>query len=78
VSARPIVVWFRLDLRLHDNPALLAATQQRVPIIPTFIWAPEEEDPWPRALLCLHRRRYWAQPHKALEALTPATSWGRV
>lgn len=40
------VVWFRHDLRLEDNPALLAAVKHGGSIIPVFIWAPEEETPW--------------------------------
>ena len=40
------VVWFRLDLRLSDNVALAAAVEQGAPIVPVFIHAPEEEDPW--------------------------------
>lgn len=40
------VVWFRRDLRLSDNPALEAAAKLGAEIIPLFIWAPEEEDPW--------------------------------
>ena len=39
------LVWFRRDLRLDDNPALAAAAA-RGPIVPLFIWAPEEEHPW--------------------------------
>ena len=38
--------WFRLDLRLADNPALIAARQSARAIVPVFIWAPEEESPW--------------------------------
>jgi deoxyribodipyrimidine photo-lyase len=41
----PAIVWFRLDLRLADNPALHAAIQ-RSTVIPVFIHAPEEEAPW--------------------------------
>ena len=41
------IVWFRLDLRLADNPALLAAARCGGPVIPVFIWAPEEEGNWP-------------------------------
>src|SRR5690242_17211488 len=43
---RSIVVWFRLDLRLADNPALEAALQIGLPIIPVFLWSPEEEQPF--------------------------------
>jgi deoxyribodipyrimidine photo-lyase len=39
------LVWLRLDLRLQDNPALAAAAR-RGPVIPVFIWAPDEEAPW--------------------------------
>jgi deoxyribodipyrimidine photo-lyase len=42
----PSLVWFRQDLRLADHPALRAALERRAPIIPVFIWAPEEEGPW--------------------------------
>ena len=38
--------WFRQDLRLADNPALLAAMGRGEPIIPVFVWAPEEEGGW--------------------------------
>jgi len=40
----PSLVWFRAqDLRLHDNPALAAAVARGRPIIPAFVWAPDEE-----------------------------------
>jgi deoxyribodipyrimidine photo-lyase len=40
------LVWFRHDLRLADNPALTAALQIGAPIVPVFIFAPEEDAPW--------------------------------
>jgi deoxyribodipyrimidine photo-lyase len=40
------VLWFRQDLRLADNPALLAAVRHGGPVIPVFIWSPEEEGRW--------------------------------
>jgi deoxyribodipyrimidine photo-lyase len=43
----PALVWFRQDLRLSDNPALTAALERAGPVIPVFIWAPEEEGYWP-------------------------------
>ncbi len=43
----PILVWFRLDLRLADNPALAAAAARGRRVLPAFIWAPEEEGDWP-------------------------------
>ena len=36
-SSAPIIVWFREDLRLADNPALHAAAKQNRPIICLFI-----------------------------------------
>ncbi len=42
----PTIVWLRLDLRLTDQPALYAARERGGPVIPVFIWAPEEEAPW--------------------------------
>jgi deoxyribodipyrimidine photo-lyase len=41
------IVWFRQDLRLDDNPALRAAVKRGGPVLPVFIWAPEEEGRWP-------------------------------
>ncbi len=41
----PTIVWFRHDLRLDDNPALVAAAA-RGAVVPVFIWAPDEEAPW--------------------------------
>jgi deoxyribodipyrimidine photo-lyase len=46
MSARASIVWFRQDLRLEDHPALRAAVQRGGPIIPVFIWSPEEERAW--------------------------------
>ena len=43
----PTLLWFRLDLRLTDNPALLAAVDRGKPVIPVFIWSPDDEKPWP-------------------------------
>ena len=42
----PTLLWFRNDLRLNDNSALTAATELGSPIIPIFIWAPEEAGNW--------------------------------
>jgi len=43
----PVLVWFRQDLRLSDNPAMAAAVERGGPVIPVFVWAPEEEGAWP-------------------------------
>jgi deoxyribodipyrimidine photo-lyase len=46
MSTTPAVVWFRHDLRLEDHPALHAAARSGRPIVPVFIWAPDEEGDW--------------------------------
>lgn len=46
MSEHPSLVWFRQDLRLTDNPALTAALQRGGPVIPVYIWAPEDEGTW--------------------------------
>ena len=43
----PAIFWLRLDLRLADNPALLAALRHAGAVIPVFVHAPAEENPWP-------------------------------
>jgi deoxyribodipyrimidine photo-lyase len=59
------VVWFRNDLRLADNPALTAAVARGGPVIPLFIWSPEEEGRWPPGAAS----RWWLhQSLKRLEA----------
>ena len=34
---QPVIVWFRQDLRLNDNPAFAAAIRSKAPIVPVFI-----------------------------------------
>jgi len=34
-----VLLWFRLDLRLADNPALQAAVATRLPVVPVFVWS---------------------------------------
>lgn len=36
-AARPVILWFRRDLRLGDNPALKAAVATGQPILPLYI-----------------------------------------
>ncbi|MBN2243004.1 MAG: deoxyribodipyrimidine photo-lyase [Acidobacteria bacterium] len=55
--------WFRLDLRLSDNPALDAAAESGFDIIPVFIWAPEEDGGWPPG----SASRWWL--HQSLQSL---------
>lgn len=62
-KASGALVWFRLDLRLADNPALAAAIKQGGPVVPVFIHAPEEEAPWSPG----GASNWWL--HQALESL---------
>ena len=36
-NERPVIVWFRQDLRLADNPALAAAARSGRPLLPVYI-----------------------------------------
>ncbi len=66
MSARarsPTLVWFRLDLRLADHPALAAAVRRGAPVLAVFVWAPEEEGDWPPG----GASRWWL--HQSLKAL---------
>lgn len=45
MSRPPTIVWLRQDLRVEDNPALEWASA-RGPVVPAYIWAPEEEGRW--------------------------------
>lgn len=40
------IVWFRHDLRLADNPALSRAVERGGPVLPVFLWTPDEEGQW--------------------------------
>jgi deoxyribodipyrimidine photo-lyase len=66
VTHTPSIVWFRIDLRLADNPALQAALERGGTIVPLFIYAPEEEAPWPQGAAS----RWWL--HQSLALLDAA------
>lgn len=38
----PVLMWFRLDLRLRDNPALAAAAATGTAVVPVFVLSSEE------------------------------------
>jgi deoxyribodipyrimidine photo-lyase len=59
------IVWLRNDLRLADNPALADAAA-RGPVVPVYIWAPDEEGDWPPGAAS----RWWL--HRSLAALDAA------
>jgi len=60
------IVWFRQDLRLADNPALDAAVKRGEPILPLYLWSPEDDGDWPPGAAS----RWWL--HHSLKALDEA------
>ncbi len=64
MSTRPVILWFRRDLRLADHAALAAACRLRRPVVPLYIWAPEEKRPWTPGAAS----RWWL--HHSLAALS--------
>ena len=59
----PVIVWFRQDLRLKDNPALLAAHESVKPIIPLYILDDVNSGEWRMG----GASRWWL--HQSLSAL---------
>jgi deoxyribodipyrimidine photo-lyase len=57
------LIWFRQDLRLRDNSALHAAVKRREPVIPIYIWSPEDDGDWPPGAAS----RWWL--HQSLTSL---------
>src|SRR6056297_3369426 len=58
-----VLVWFRRDFRLADNPALDCARQDFERIVPVYIHDPEAEAPWSPGAAS----RWWL--HHALDEL---------
>jgi deoxyribodipyrimidine photo-lyase len=63
VSQPPVIVWFDRELRLIDHPALESAVATGRPVLPVFIWSPEDEAPWAPGAAS----RWWL--HQSLGAL---------
>ncbi len=59
----PVIMWFRQDLRLRDNPALDAAARSGRPIIGLYVWDDEAAGGWALG----GAARWWL--HGALQAL---------
>jgi deoxyribodipyrimidine photo-lyase len=57
------LLWLRQDLRLRDNTALRAAAARGLPVIPVYIWSPEEEGGWAPGAAS----RWWL--HQSLRSL---------
>ena len=62
------ILWFRQDLRLSDNPALLAAIAGNATILPIYILDDENAQKWGMG----GASRWWL--HKSLEALNVSLS----
>ena len=60
---RPVILWFRQDLRLRDNPALLAAHESGQVIIPLYILDDVNSGEWRMGTAS----RWWL--HQSLKAL---------
>jgi deoxyribodipyrimidine photo-lyase len=65
------LVWFRRDLRLTDNPALLYALEHAKRIVPLFVHAPAEDGSWEPGAAS----RWWL--HHSLAALDKALQSAR-
>jgi deoxyribodipyrimidine photo-lyase len=63
MDTKTALIWFRQDLRLHDNPALLHAIDEGYHIIPVFILDDKNAGEWKRGAAS----RWWL--HQSLEAL---------
>lgn len=66
LSNPPVIYWFRRDLRLYDNPALVHAAQSGASVIPIFLWGDAEEGP-SKTLANGGATKYWL--HMALPTL---------
>lgn len=71
-SPAPVIVWFREDLRLADNPALDAAARSGRPIAAVYIW--ESGDGAPRAIGAASQ--WWLD--KSLRLLSAALEDGGI
>lgn len=58
------IVWFRQDLRVTDNPALMAALEGGGAVIPLYMQSPGEEGAWPPGAAA----RWWL--HHSLDSLS--------
>jgi deoxyribodipyrimidine photo-lyase len=63
MSDSPIIVWFRQDLRLYDNPALSAAVQKDRPMLPVYILDDASPAEWRMGAAS----RWWL--HQSLDSL---------
>jgi deoxyribodipyrimidine photo-lyase len=62
-STPPVIVWFRQDLRVTDNPALTAAADTGRPVLPVYILDDANAGDWKMGAAS----RWWL--HQSLESL---------
>jgi deoxyribodipyrimidine photo-lyase len=65
MSERVTICWFRQDLRLHDNPALVAAAREGA-VLPLYVLDDDTPGPWAIG----GAQRWWL--HRSLAALADA------
>ena len=68
----PVIVWFRQDLRLADNPALDAAVKSGAPIVPLYVLDDVNAGAYPMGAAS----RWWL--HHSLDALDKSLDGGLV
>jgi deoxyribodipyrimidine photo-lyase len=61
-----VLLWVRQCLRVSDNPALAEAVATGEPVVPVYIWAPDEEAPWAPG----GASKWWL--HRSLDSLSAA------
>lgn len=72
MTKSPIILWFRQDLRLQSNPALLAAHKTGRPIVPVYILDDANAGEWKMG----GASRWWL--HHSLQALNKSVSQNMV
>lgn len=68
MTTKPIIVWFRQDLRRSDNPALYAAYEKGAPVLPIYILDDDNAGEWKMG----GAARWWR--HHALQSLNDSLS----
>jgi deoxyribodipyrimidine photo-lyase len=53
-----LIYWFRADLRLSDNPALVAACRRATRLVPVYCLEPAQVSPWGFEREGMHRRHF--------------------
>jgi deoxyribodipyrimidine photo-lyase len=69
MKQKPLVFWFRQDLRLHDHPALRVALDSGRPVLPVYVWDArfDEEHPLGFARMGPQRRKFLEESLHALK-----------